>query len=99
MVLLKGSRAQAALESANEAVEHGEAIAARLNVSLNLLRSSRDALAEKMRCDAAAALTHQRDDPQTAVAVPHSPSLVDWIYLESAIGAYRAQRDAHMDAE
>src|ERR1019366_1488962 len=62
--------AQAALAAANEAVEHGETIAARLNVSLNLLRSSRDALAEKMRCDTAAALTHLGADQTTVVAQP-----------------------------
>ena len=99
MVLLKGSRAQAALEAANRAVERGEIISVRLSQSLHLLRESRDALAEKMRRDVAAALSHLGVEPQTIVPVLHSPRLVDWIYFESAVATYRAQRAAHMDAE
>ena len=81
MVLLKGERAQAALEAANQAVERGERIAVRLADSLRLLRSSRDELAAKMRSDTAAALSHQNADPQTMVAVQPAPSLRQWIFL------------------
>jgi hypothetical protein len=70
MVLLKGERAQAALASANEALEHAEGIAIRLNTSLSLLRSSRDALAEKMRCDTAAVFNRPDASRATAPAPP-----------------------------
>ena len=68
MVLLKGERAQAALEASNQAIERAETIAARLNNSLALLRSRRDELAEKMIADAAA-VTHRRE-PQIIVPAP-----------------------------
>jgi hypothetical protein len=70
MVLLRGERAQAALASANEALEHAEGISIRLNASLSLLRSSRDALAEKMRCDTAAVLNRPDAIPVEAPAPP-----------------------------
>ena len=71
MVLLKGERAQAALAAANEALEHAEGIAIRLNQSLCLLRGSRDALAEKMRCDTAAVFNHPDANP---IAIPAPPA-------------------------
>jgi hypothetical protein len=80
MVLLKGERAQAALEAANRAVERGEVISVRLSQSLSLLRERRNELAQKMRSDTAAALTHQRADLQTAVAVPPAPPRRVWSY-------------------
>jgi hypothetical protein len=92
MVLVKGSRAQAALVAANQAVERGERIAVRLTDSLRLLRSSRDELASKMRADTAVALSHQNADPQIEVAVPPAPSLRQWIFLEQSRAAYQAQR-------
>jgi hypothetical protein len=73
MVLLKAERAQAALTSANEALEHAEAICARLNSSSHLLRLKRDELAAKMRNDTAAALTHLGADQTTVVAQPARP--------------------------
>jgi hypothetical protein len=80
MVLLKSERAQAALVATNDAIEHAETIAARLNSSLALLRSRRDELATKMIADSAAALTHQRADPQTAVAVSPAPPRRVWSF-------------------
>jgi hypothetical protein len=81
MVLLKAERAQAALVAANEAVEHAETIAARLNSSLDLLRGRRDELVQKMRSDTAAALIHQRADPQTMVPAQPAPPRRVWKFL------------------
>lgn len=82
MVLLRGEKAQAALTSANEALEHGEVIAVRLNESLSLLRSRRDELAQKIETDLArAALSHPGADPQTAVAAPPAPQVLVWKFL------------------
>ena len=80
MVLLKGERAQAALAAANEALEHAEGIAIRLNQSLCLLRGSRDALAEKMRCDTAAVFNRPDANPTAIPVPPESPRRV-WKFL------------------
>lgn len=80
MVLLKGERAQVALAAANEALERAEGISIRLNASLSLLRSSRDALAEKMRCDTAAAFNRPDANP-TTIPVPPEPPRRVWKFL------------------
>ena len=99
VVLLKGTRAQAALEASNQAIQHAETVAARLNASLNLLRSSRDALAEKMRNDTELAFSRQHAAPEITVPAQPAPSLRQWIFLEQSRAAYQTQRAARMDAE
>jgi hypothetical protein len=80
MVLLRGQRAQDALEKTNLALEHGEAIAARLNSSLHLLRERRDELAAKMIRDTELALTRQCE-PQTIVPAQPVPPVRRWSYF------------------
>jgi hypothetical protein len=80
MVLLKAERAQAALLATNDAIEHAETIAARLNSSLDLLRSRRDELAAKMIRDTELALTHQCE-PQTIVPAQPAPPVRRWSYF------------------
>ena len=94
VLLLRGQRAQDALEKANQALEHGEAIAVRLNQSLSLLRSSRDELAAKMRNDTELAISHQRAAPEITLPAQPAPSLRQWIFLEQSRASYQAQRAA-----
>jgi hypothetical protein len=77
MVLLKSERAQAALVAANEAVERGEVVSARLNQSLSLLRSRRDELAQKIESDLARA---NHPDANLATVPAPAPPVWRWSF-------------------
>jgi hypothetical protein len=81
MVLLKAERAQAALTSANEALEHGEVVSAKLNQSLSLLRSRRDELAQKIETDLARAALSHLDASPAAIPAPPAPPVLVWKFL------------------
>jgi hypothetical protein len=79
MVLLRGERAQAALIAANEALERGEVIFARLNDSLSALRSRRDELAQKIEADLDRA--NHPDASPTAIPAPPAPPVLVWKFF------------------